>query len=81
MVTVEAGGSLRTRIPPQTTLDDVQTVGDALQRLALPPDVALIIMVNGRIAYWTTRLNDGDAIQLLPTIGGGCFSDQIFEQL
>jgi sulfur carrier protein ThiS len=71
MVTVEAGGSLRTLIPPQTTLDDVQTIGDALQRLRLPPDVALIIMVNGRIAHWTTRLNDGDAIQLLPTIGGG----------
>jgi len=71
MVTVEAGGSLRTRIPPQTTLEDVQTVGDALQRLHLPPDMALIIMVNGRLAHWTTRLNEGDAIQLLPTIGGG----------
>ena len=71
MVTVEAVGSLRSHILPQTVLDEVETVGDALQRLRLPPDVALIIIVNGRIAHWTTRLNDGDAMQVLPTIGGG----------
>ncbi len=71
MVTVEAGGSLRTQIPPRTTLHNVNTVGEAIQQLHLPADVALIIMVNGRIAHWTTRLNDGDVIQLLPTIGGG----------
>ncbi len=71
MVTVEAGGSLRAQIPSKTILSNAETVGDAIQQLRLPADVALIIMVNGRIAHWTTRLNDGDVIQLLPTIGGG----------
>jgi molybdopterin converting factor small subunit len=71
MITVEANGSLRSRIAAQTTLDNVETVGDALQRLRLPPDMALIIMVNNRIAHWTTHLRDGDVLQLLPTIGGG----------
>lgn len=73
MITIEAGGSLRSHILPQTAFEDVETVGEALQRLHLPPDIAVIMMVNGRIAHWTTRLNDGDAIQLLPTIGGGEF--------
>jgi molybdopterin converting factor small subunit len=72
MVTVEAGGALRAQIPPETVLSGIETVGEALQQLHLPPDVALIIMVNGRIAHWATRLQDGDVLQLLPTIGGGC---------
>lgn len=71
MVRVEAEGGLRDKIPPQTALNGVATVGEALQQLHLPPDMALIIMVNGRIAHWTTRLQDGDVLQLLPTIGGG----------
>lgn len=71
MITIEAGGTLREKLPPHTALDGVETVGAALQQLHLPPDVALIIMVNGRIAHWTTRLQDGDVLQLLPTIGGG----------
>jgi molybdopterin converting factor small subunit len=71
MISVEANGSLRSHIPPQTVLEGVATVGDAIQRLHLPADVALIMMVNGRIAHWTTPLRDGDVLQLLPTIGGG----------
>ena len=70
-VIIEAGGSLRSHIPPQTALEDVQTVGQALERLKLPADTALIMLVNGRIAHWTTSLRDGDVLQLLPTIGGG----------
>lgn len=71
MITIEAGGTLREKLPPHVVLDGVETVGAVLQQLQLPPDVALIIMVNGRIAYWTTPLQDGDVLQLLPTIGGG----------
>ena len=70
-VRVEAGGSLQSHVPSQTILEQVDTVGDAITRLQLPRDVALIIMVNGRIAHWTTPLHDGDVMQLLPTIGGG----------
>lgn len=70
-VHVDAGGSLRSHIDPHTTLEQVGTVGEAIGRLPLPRDVALIIMVNGRIAHWTTPLQDGDVLQLLPTIGGG----------
>lgn len=70
-VRVDAGGSLRSHVEPQTTLEQVGTVGEAIARLHLPRDVALIMMVNGRIAHWTTPLHDGDVLQLLPTIGGG----------
>ncbi len=70
-ITVEANGALRSRIPLQTALDGVNTVGQAIEQLHLPPDVALIMLVNGRIAHWTTELRDGDILQLFPTIGGG----------
>lgn len=70
-VRVEAGGSLRSHLAPETTLEGVSTVGEAIEHLHLPADVALIILVNGRIAHWTTALRDGDVLQLLPTIGGG----------
>ena len=73
-ITVEAGGSLKARVAPHLALNDVQTVGQAIERLRLPPDVALIMLVNGRIAHWTTELQDGDVLQLLPTIGGGAIS-------
>jgi molybdopterin converting factor small subunit len=71
-ITVEVSGTLRSRIASETTLDDVNTVGQAIEQLHLPPTVALIMLVNGRIAHWTSELRDGDVLQLIPTIGGGC---------
>jgi molybdopterin converting factor small subunit len=70
-VLIEATGSLRQSIPENTQLEDVHTVGQAVERLKLPPDVHLMMMVNRRVAHWTTELHDGDVLRLMPTIGGG----------
>jgi molybdopterin converting factor small subunit len=70
-VTVRAHGSLRDRIPSGARLDDVHTVGEAITRLAIPPDLGLAIMVNGHIANWNTTLADGDLLQLVPALAGG----------
>ena len=70
-VTVRAHGSLRDRIPTGTKLEDVCTVGEAIQRLAVPSELGLAIMVNGRIANWNTPLAHGDLLQLVPALSGG----------
>ena len=71
IVTIEATGSLKSAIPAGTALADVETVGQAVERLTLPADIAVAMLVNGRVAHWTTALRDGDVLTLLPEIAGG----------
>ena len=70
-ITVQASGSLRQHVAPDTTVRNVQTVGEAVTRLNLPEVGELIMMVNGRLAHWQMELNDGDTLQLIPAISGG----------
>jgi molybdopterin converting factor small subunit len=70
-VLIEATGSLRQYIPENTRLEAAPTVGQAIAQLQLPPDVALMMLVNRKAADWTTELHDGDVLRLMPTIGGG----------
>ena len=70
-VTIKALGSLRQHVAPGTTVQNVQTVGEAVTQLNLPEIGEMMMLVNGRIAYWQTELDDGDTLQLLPTISGG----------
>jgi sulfur carrier protein ThiS len=70
-ITIETHGMLCQLIPPGTTVCDVQTVGEAIERLGLPRLPGLILMVNDRLAGWPTALRDGDVLQLLPAVGGG----------
>ena len=70
-VLIEVTGSLRQYIPDNTRLEDAPTVGQAIEQLRLPPDVALMMLVNRKLAHWTTELHDGDVLRLMPTIGGG----------
>lgn len=39
--------------------------------LDLPEMGELILLVNGRPAYWETALADGDVLHLVPGISGG----------
>jgi molybdopterin converting factor small subunit len=71
VVSVEATGSLKSAIPNGTALSDVETVGQAVERLSLPSDVGIAMLVNGRVAHWNTELHDGDVLTLLPAICGG----------
>jgi len=70
-VTVRALGSLRSRVPGSVTLENVHTVGEAIEQLDLPHTEGLAILVNGRLATWDTSLQDADVVQLVPQISGG----------
>jgi molybdopterin converting factor small subunit len=71
VIRVEATGSLKSTIPNGTALSGVETVGQAVERLSLPSDVGIAMLVNGRVAHWNTVLRDGDLLTLLPAICGG----------
>ena len=73
-ITVEANGTLRPRLPVPVELivpEDTFTVGRAIERLGLGRATGIVIMVNGRLGHWDTELDDGDVVELVPTIGGG----------
>ena len=70
-VTIEVSGLLRQHVDPGTTVQNVHTVGEAVTQLNLPAAGDMIMVVNGKIAYWNTELDDGDTLQLLPAISGG----------
>ncbi len=71
VITIRAHGIFRERIPDNTTLEDAHTVGDAIERLDLPSDSGLAILVNDHLAHWNTPLHDGDIVQLVPQLSGG----------
>jgi len=70
-VAIEGVGSLKSAVPADTVLTDVETVGQAIECLSLPVDVGVAMLVNGRVAHWNTELHDGDVLTLLPAICGG----------
>lgn len=70
-IKIRATGSLKKSIPPDTQIDDVRTVGEAVAALGLPEGIDVVTMVNGKLAQWHTPLQDGDVVQLVPVISGG----------
>lgn len=71
MIEIRAVGILKQHIPPGTTVANASTVGEAVEQLALPQSGELILLVNGKPAYWNTELRDGDTLSLVPAISGG----------
>ncbi len=70
-VTIKVSGLLRQHVDPGTTVQNVHTVGEAVIQLNLPEVGDMIMVLNGKIAYWNTELEDGDTLNLLPAISGG----------
>ncbi len=48
-----------------------ETVGQLLDRLAIPRHQTRILFVNHRHAPWDQPLSDGDQVGVFPAIGGG----------
>jgi molybdopterin converting factor small subunit len=71
VVSIQPHGALREHIQAGVTLENVQTAGEAIERLSIPGSMGLAILVNGRLADWNTPLHDGDIVQLVPQICGG----------
>lgn len=70
-VEIQAAGILKQQIDPDVSIDDARTVGEAVERLGISHSGELIMLVNGKPAYWSTELRDGDTLSLLPGISGG----------
>ena len=70
-IIIQASGSLKQHVAPGATVHNVHTVGEAITQLKLPEVGELIMLVNGRLAYWQMELKDGDTLQLIPAISGG----------
>jgi len=70
-ITIKVAGTLKQHLPSGSTLPDVATVGQAIERLALPDMGSMIMLVNGQMVHWHTELNDGDTLELIPAMCGG----------
>ena len=57
--------------PPRVELPASATVRDLLRQLRIPDEVPRLLLVNGRDAEPTTRLNPGDIVDVLPPLVGG----------
>ncbi len=57
--------------PFNVDLESGATVGDALDKTAIPRTIPLIIFVNGRHSRLDGALQDGDRLALFPPIAGG----------
>jgi molybdopterin converting factor small subunit len=55
-------------LPPGATVAQVRRL------LQVPPDLEVIVAVNGDIAGEDTPLSDGDRLSLIPSIAGGAAS-------
>ena len=56
---------------PDDQAEKIGTVGQAIERLALPEVGSLLMLVNGQMVHWHTELKDGDTLELIPAICGG----------
>lgn len=70
-ITIKVSGSLKQHLAEETIVQNVHTVGEAITSLNLPESGEMLLLVNGKLAYWNTQLQDGDVLQLVPAISGG----------
>ena len=47
------------------------TIAKVLEKLNLPGEIRIIVLLNGRSADQETALNEGDIVHILPLIAGG----------
>lgn len=47
------------------------TIGQVLEKLNLPKEIRIIVLLNGRTADGETALNEGDIVHILPLMAGG----------
>lgn len=57
------------------TLDNVSNIVELLQALSIPRD-QVAVMLNGEVIrradHATTPVHDGDAVEIITIVGGGC---------
>ncbi len=71
-VFVTTMGLLRPHLPEGgMVMEPGQTVAEVIQALGLVAGEGVVALVNGRLASWSTMLEDGDHLELVQSVGGG----------
>ncbi len=70
-IRIEGSGVFADAAAANPEMDDVATVAEAVSRLGLPPAVAILVLVNDRLASMNTVLKPGDVVHVVPAVGGG----------
>ena len=52
-------------------IPDGSTISDVTRRLGIPPDLARVVLVNGRDADNDARLTPEDVVTIFPPLAGG----------
>ena len=47
------------------------SIGDLLEQLGIPPEIGLIIILNGSIVSKATILQGEESLKIMPLMGGG----------
>ena len=55
-------------------IPDGSTVADVTRQLGIPPDLARVVLVNGRDASSEARLAPRDVVTIFPPLAGGSLS-------
>ena len=71
-VKISAFGMLKEYLPEETITPSGQTVGQAIEKLQLGTQEAIVAVVNGQVVGWNHLLKPGDRLELVQGIGGGC---------
>ncbi len=59
------------RGPMVMEIPEGTTVGQLIERLSIPPELARVVFVNGVRQEWDWILQEGDEIGIFPPIAGG----------
>lgn len=77
-VDVQLHATLTTFLPPgshdgvaRIDVPDGATVADVIRRLAIPPELSRIVLVNGHDVEDGAVLHAGDALDVFPPLAGG----------
>jgi len=77
-VEVQLHATLTSFLPPGShdgvatvVLPDGATVADVIARLAIPPDLSRVVLVNGHDVEDDAVLRPGDVIDVFPPLAGG----------
>jgi sulfur carrier protein len=75
MVTLQINGQSRT-----LELEPAATLGDVLEHLGIKPDRVAVERngdIAGRQTWSTTSVADGDRLEIVHFVGGGCFRGSV----
>ncbi len=70
-IVIQSAGYLKKQIAADVIIEGNTSVGEAIDELGVARENEMILLVNGKLADWNTKLQDGDTLSILPGLSGG----------